>query len=385
MNDLATCRDQIDAIDKQILELLKQRQIVAESIAAFKLERNQMLTDRVREQEKLSTLMTASSEIGVSPILINEIYRTVMKHTVSFEQSYVVKSLNEDTLKRDTSVAYLGPRGTYSHLAACQFLSNYHGQITEYSCSSFAEILSKVESGLAEIGVLPIENSSSGSINESLDLLQLTKSAVVGEHFSPIDHAVLAVEEMDLKLVTDLYTHPQPYTQCSHWIASYIPQAKVHFTSSTSEAMQKVADLGVSTAFAIGSQRSGPYFKLHHLVTDIANNKRNFTRFILLSMTPILVPSNLKAKTSIQFCTKKYLPGSLMTVLGEFSEAKLNVTKLTSRPREDGRAETWEEMFFADIEANINTPIMQTILARLKDLTTTIKVLGCYPSDERHH
>ena len=118
-------------------------------------------------------------------------------------------------------------------------------------------------------------------------------------------------------------------------------------------------------------------------MSDIANNKSNYTRFIILSKTPVTIPNNLEAKTSILFSTKKYTPGSLIAVLNAFSAHNINLTKLYSRPMETKSREVWEEIFFADVEANLDTPVMQEILDQLQEHTTNLKVLGCYLSAER--
>lgn len=390
MRDLLACRDAIDVIDNQIIELLKARQEVATDVAIYKLAHDQKIVDKTREAQKLNTLMNKAIAAGISPSMVREIYERIMHHTVAYEQSYVVEKLNEKDITRSTSVAYLGPKGTYSHLATTRYFEHYEGHMQEHYCSSFSEIVQKVETGECEFGVIPIENSNSGSINESVDTLQNMHSSIVGEIFFPIDHSILTTQLMsasdegqglDYSKITTIYSHPQPIAQCSKFIKEHLPHTKIVYTHSSSDAMEKVKDLNDPSQVAIGSKQAARFYELHPLVSDIANNKSNYTRFIVISGTPIKVPSTLQAKTTLLFCVKKHQPGSLINVLHEFSTRNLNLSKLYSRPLETPHRETWEEIFFVDVDANLETAPMQECLSLLKEHTTHLKVLGCYVSD----
>lgn len=392
MRDLLDCRDAIDEIDSKIIKLLQDRQAVATDVAIYKLHHDQGIVDKRRETQKLAVLMDRAAKSGISPVMVREIYEKIMAHTVSYEQSYIVDKVNGKDIVRSTSVAYLGTKGTYSHLATHRYFANYAGRMEEHSCSSFDEIVEKVESGTCEYGVLPIENSNSGSINEAVDTMQSMQASITGEIFFPIDHSVLSVvpapngehDDFDFKTVKTIYSHPQPVAQCSKFIKDHLSHAQVVYTDSSSEAMSKVKELNDPSAIAIGSKHAAFYYDLNPLMSDIANNKNNYTRFIILSKTAVDIPLTMAAKTSILFSTKKYTPGSLISVLNEFSAAKINLTKLYSRPLEAKSRDTWEEIFFADVEANLNTPAMQKIMTTLKDLTGNLKILGCYLSAEHN-
>lgn len=383
MNDLEQCRQAIDEIDTQILKLLRERMQVAEDIAQIKLNHNAKVTDRKREQEKLNVLQREGKLLGLSASCVFDVYTAIMAHTVSYEQSYIVASVNQRGLVRDSSVAFLGTIGTYSHLASHRYLNTFRGKIDVLSCQSFAEIIAAVESGKTEYGMLPIENSSSGSINEALDVLQGSKVKVVGEIFYPIDHAILALEKIDLKEITDLYSHPQPVAQCSQFLHELMPKVNIHYMKSSSDSLQAVAKLKNRTHVAIASHHAAAYYNLIPIMDNIANNIHNYTRFICISMTPVSVPPQIEAKTSISFTVAKYTPGSLMQVLNAFSAEGINLVKLSSRPKKDRGQDTWEELFFADVQGNMADPKMQEIIANLKAYTSTLQVLGCYPSAEQ--
>lgn len=383
MRDLLQCRNDIDRIDTQILQLLRERMDVATDIARYKLAHNQSITDPVREHAKLVTLRAKAHDMGLPPSYLSDLYKLIMRHTCSVEQRVIIAEANKNTVIRDATVAHLGKTGSYSHVAAMKYLEGYHGRIDAIGCESFSQIVGLVETGKTEFGVLPIENSSSGAINDVLDVIQNTKAFIVGELFVPIDHAVLATTQIELDKVTDVYSHPQPVAQCSRWIKDMLPNANVHYTKATSEAMEIIKEKNDPRHVAIGSHMAASFYNLLPIVDNIANNIYNFTRFIVISMTPIIVPEPIEAKTSLSFSVQKYTPGSLISVLSEISKHKLNVTKLISRPRINAGRETWEEIFFADIEANLASSAMQDILEDIKPFTSSLKVLGCYPNSEQ--
>lgn len=383
MRDLIQCRNDIDAIDSNILKLFKERMEVATDIAHYKLLHNQGITDTEREMAKLQKLRAQARELGLPTDYISDVYRKIMDHTCAVERQYIISMLNKLDIKRDTSVAYLGTVGSYSYLAAHKYLNNYRGKVDALGCSTFSEIVQAVETDRCKFGVLPIENSSSGSINDVLDVLQNTSAVFVGELYVNIDHAILGPQNIDISKITDLYSHPQPFSQCSSWIKENLPHAKVHYCKATSEAMQMVADYNNPCHAAIGSHQAASCYNLIPIADNIANNIHNYTRFVIIGMTPITVPNNLAAKTSLSFSVQKYTPGTLIAVLNEFSKAQLNLTKLISRPRLVSGRDTWEEIFFADIEANLASETMQNILDKIRNYTSSLKVLGCYVNADR--
>ena len=382
MRDLKDCRQDIDRIDSSILKLLLERMNVANDIALYKLEHNQSITDPVRENAKLKTLREKAHELGLPPGYISDLYKLIMRNTCAVEQQVIIARANGDTIKRDTSVAHLGEPGSYSHVAAMKYLEGFTGEIKTIGCDSFDKIVGLVETGKTEFGVLPIENSSSGSINEVLDVIQNTKASMVGELFVPIDHAVLGTTMAEIGEITDIYSHPQPITQCSAWIKDLAPHASIHYTKSTSEAMRLVKEKDLKGHVAIASHMAADYYSLLPLADNIANNHNNFTRFIVISMTPISVPDTIAAKTSLAFGVHKYTPGSLNAVLSEIANHNINLTKIISRPKIDNIHDTWEEVFFADIEGNLNSPAVADILEEIKPYTSSLKVLGCYADNE---
>lgn len=380
MRTLIECRDAIDSIDTEIIKLLEKRQEVAEDIANIKLAQNKPIVDREREAQKLVNLSNKAREHKVSSLLIKDLYERIMQHTVGYEKTFIIEKAKNKDLNYDTSISYLGTIGTYSHLAAMKFLEHFSGKIRQKSCQTFDDIIKAVENDETDFGILPIENSSSGSINEVLDLIKNTKCSIVGEIYYAIDHSILVSGETKLSNIKRIYAHPQPIAQCSHWLKQNFKDVELIPVNSSSHAINKLTEDSKEAA-AIASFHAAAYYNLNAIATDIANNKKNYTRFVVISKEAFSVPSNIKAKTSIIFSTSKYTPGSLVKVLNEFSNASFNVTKLISRPKEEDNKETWEEIFFADIDANVNDAKMIDILDKLKSITSECKVLGCYAAD----
>ena len=382
MEDLSKFRQAIDNIDDNIIRLLKERMDVATAIADYKLEHNQSITDKAREQQKLNTLEKKALSYELMPSYIHDLYTLIMKYTCAKEQHDILSKLNHKPQSRDTSVAYLGTKGSYSHVAATKFFEGFLGKIEAFGCENFEQIVGNVETHNCEFGVLPVENSSSGSINEVLDILQTTKSTIVGEQFLQIDHSILGIKNISLNNITDVYSHPQPLAQCSQWLHNMLPHVRIHYTKATSEAMETVKQKQDPFHVAIASRLAASFFDLVPLFDNISNNPHNLTRFIIIYMTPTLVPLNVKAKTSLGFSVKKYTPGSLIKVLSEIYKHNLNLSKIISRPKIENTKETWEEIFFADLDGNANTEDFLKLLEDLKPLTSSLKVLGCYPSNE---
>lgn len=383
MRDLNTCRLAIDEIDGKLLKLLNDRKDVASDIAECKLANDQKISDPGRESIKLNAIMQKAQELGLPPSFAADVFRTIIANTVSYELEYAANRLKHGDVTRSTSVAYLGPKGTYSHVAAMKYLAMYTGGIEERECNAFDEIIASVETGKSEFGMLPIENSSSGSINGVLDVLQDSKVSLVGELFCPIDHAILTCSKVDLGEITDIYSHPQPIEQCSHYLKDFMPNVKVHFMQSTAHAMEAVHELASPNCAAIAGHDAGAYYGLVPIMDNIANNIHNYTRFVVCAMNPITLPESIDAKTSLSFSVAKYTPGSLINVLNEFANQGINLVKLTSRPRLAPGHDTWEEIFFADVQANVSSQKMQNCLGRIREYTSSLKVMGCYASDER--
>ena len=273
-------------------------------------------------------------------------------------------------------IAFLGPKGSYSHLAARQYAARHFDRLIECGCQKFQDIFAQVETGQADYAILPIENTSSGSINEVYDLLQHTSLSIVGELTNPINHCVLVVGDSDLSQIETVYSHPQPFQQCSQFLNRF-PHWKIEYTESTAAAMEKVAKLNSPKVAALGSEAGGALYGLQVLEHNLANQQQNITRFIVLARKAIDVSEQVPAKTTLIMATGQQ-SGALVEALLVLRDNGIIMTKLESRPI---NGNPWEEMFYIDVQANLRADAMQKALRDLAPITRSLKVLGCYPSD----
>lgn len=379
--DISQIRTDINDIDDKLLELLSRRTQLILDVANFKYHNDKKVKDEQREEAHLNSLMTKASELGVSPKLINEIYTAIYDDSCSKQLSYINAMRAKNNQESDLKVAFLGEKGTYSYLATYKYFHAYKEHIIEKNCTSFNEIVAAVENNEVDCALLPIENTSSGCINEVYDLLQDAKIKIIGELTYPIEHCILSKNKnIDLANVKTVYGHAQPISQCSTWLNKNFKDVKIIPVSSSSEAMTKAYEDTTGTVVAIGCEESGLIYNLNAIQKNIANQKHNITRFIVVGKQEICVPNDALAKTSIIFSTENK-PGALVNVLNVFSKHNINICKLQSRPRSPNDTKNnaiWAETFYADIQINTNSILMQNILKELQSFTGFVKILGCY-------
>ena len=291
------------------------------------------------------------------------------------QQVYLQNKLNEQR-NQNLHIAFLGKRGSYSNLAARNYAARYQKQFVELGCQSFEQVFEKVQNGEADFGVLPLENTTSGAINEVYDLLQHTDLSLVGELAYPIQHCVLVNGTTELSEIDTLYSHPQVIQQCSHFIHS-LDRVHIEYCESSSHAMQLIASLNKPNIAALGNEDGGKLYGLSVLKTNIANQENNITRFIVVAKEQREVSPQIPAKTLLLMTTSQQI-GSLVDALLVFKKHQINMTKLESRPI---YGKHWEEMFYLEIEANIHHPDIQQALEELKNCSNYLKILGCYPSE----
>lgn len=375
--DLTEIRRQITQIDRNLLKLLSERHRLAFDVVRSKEVTQKPLRDEEREQQLLQELVifAENQNYQLEPQYITQIFQKIIEDSVLTQQVYLQKKLNEQR-EQSIHIAFLGKRGSYSHLASRMYAARYQEQLIELSCSSFEQVFEKVQNGEADYGVLPLENTTSGSINEVYDLLQHTELSLVGELAYPIKHCVLVNEQQDLSQIDTLYSHPQVIQQCSQFIRS-LDRVHIEYCESSSHAMQLVSSLNKPNIAALGNADGGNLYGLQVLRSDIANQPNNITRFIVIARKPLEVSPQIHTKTLLLMTTSQQA-GALVDALLVFKQYQIKMTKLESRPI---YGKPWEEMFYLEIEANIHHPDTQKMLEELKQYSAFLKVLGCYPSE----
>lgn len=375
--DLSDIRTQITQLDRNLLKLLAERHRLAFDVVRSKEMTQKPLRDIQREKELLQELVNyaEAENYQLDPQYVTQIFQRIIEDSVLTQQNYLQNKLNAQK-EENVSIAFLGMRGSYSNMASRQFAKKYQGSLLELSCDSFQEVLDKVSAGEADFGVLPLENTTSGSINDVYDLLQHTDLAVVGELAYPIKHCVLANGMAELAAIDTLYSHPQVIQQCSRFIQS-LNKVHIKYCESSSHAMQMVARLNKPNIVALGNEDGGKLYGLTTIKTDIANQPNNITRFIVVAKEAVKVSPQVQTKTLLLMTTTQQ-PGALVDALVVFKAHDIRMIKLESRPI---YGKPWEEMFYVELDANIHAENTQKALAELEQVTSYLKVLGCYPSE----
>lgn len=374
-SNLLNMQKKINELDSLLLNLLAERHHLATNIADAKLKINQPINEANDEQQLLNRLIAEGKKQGLDSFYITRLFQTINQDFVLTQQAVFQQHLNP-LPNNSGRIAFLGPNGSYSHLAARQYSAHHFIQSIECSCDKFEDIFALVETKQADYGILPIENSSSGAINDVYDLLQTTPLSIVGEMRLPINHCLLAITKVPLENIEPVYSHPQPFQQCNQFLQQY-PNWKIEYCDSSSSAMHKVAKINSAKVAALGSEIGGALYGLTILEHNIANQSNNMTRFIVIARDAVQVSEQIPAKTTLLIATSQHA-GALVDALLVLKEHNIVMSKLESRPIDN---KPWEEMFYIDVQANLRSLDMQHALEKLTAMTRSIKILACYPAD----
>ncbi len=272
------------------------------------------------------------------------------------------------TPEAPTKVLYHGVPGSFSHKACLQF---FGPEVPMQNCSSFREAFHRVDSEEATLGIVPVENSLTGSIHENYDLLLEYDLKIVGELTLRVKHNLIGFEDTQLDQVRRVYSHPQVFGQCREFLEKH-PFWDLITCKDTATAVRRVKESGDREEVAIASQEAADLCQMTVLKEGIETNPRNFTRFVVISREPFLGGS--KNKSSLIFSVSDK-PGALYDCLGIFAKNGINLVKLESRPV---HSRPWEYLFYADIEVDVNDTTHQGMMEELRKKTEFLKVLGSY-------
>lgn len=271
-------------------------------------------------------------------------------------------------------VAFQGERGAFSEIAAIKF---FGPSIKPILCKTFGEIFQKINNKEAEYGILPIENSQTGGINEAHDLLLDQELFAVGEVKLKVEHCLITKDEINFKLIKKVYSHPQALAQCEGFLSKNLPHCQIIPVYDTAGSVKIIKGLEKNNVTAIASKWAGELYGLKIIREGIQDNRHNYTRFLVLSSE---ISSDSKSnKTSIIFAVVSK-PGALYKCLKEFALRDINLTRLESRP---SKQKPWEYIFYTDFEKGLFEQSAQEALEKLKKHTTFVKVIGTYYSKTR--
>lgn len=372
--DLLELRNQIDEIDSQLIPLLMKRMDIAKDVAAYKIEHGIPVLNAQREQEILDNV---AKECGEQGDAIKTIFSATMDASRAIQHKLIgggseLRSLVENARKEEKlttdgmSIACQGVEGAYSGIAGETLFPNT--EIKFYK--QFENVFEAVNKGKAKFGIIPVENSTAGSVHESYDLIMKYRFFVVGACDLRIEHCLCAKEGTKFEKIDEVYSHPQALSQCNIFLKSF-DFTGVTYTN-TAAAAKYVAESKKNNIGAICSVSAAKKYGLKILRRGIQNIAHNTTRFIVISKE--LVIDNSADKISLIF-SAPHTTGSLYRVLGRFSMTGLNLTKLESRPMANGK---FDYYFYADVLGSVYDSETLDLLCALSDELEEFTFLGNY-------
>ncbi|MFH0733326.1 MAG: bifunctional 3-deoxy-7-phosphoheptulonate synthase/chorismate mutase [bacterium] len=371
-------REQINTLDDQLLQLLAERRKLSVEVIKYKEQNASPIRDKDREEEILSNLIVHGKKAGLDANYVTKIFYEIIDDSVRLQNNYLVKlNVTEKEGKKIIKTAIQGIEGSYSSLAAEKFFAREEAQLEFISKQTFEEVVRSVENGEADYAMLPVENTTSGGINEVYDALLHTTLYIIGEEKFHVKHCLVATEEIPINRIKKIYAHVQAAAQCSKFLAT-LPYTKIDYYPDTAMSVQKVKEENNPEFAAIASEEAAKIFGLPIIRTNIANQSENYTRFLIASRKPIEVDLRIPCKTSLVMATDQK-PGALVDALMVFRKFNVNLTKLESRPI---LGNPWEEMFYLDFVGNIKDSIIQEMIDELSIHTRLFKVLGSYVSPD---
>jgi chorismate mutase/prephenate dehydratase len=352
---LKPLREQIDAIDAQILDLLSNRARIAQQVGHLKAETNAPVFRPEREAQVLRTV----AEQNPGP-LANADVQTIFREIMSACRA----------LERRVIVAYLGPAGTYSEQAVHRQFGN---AVEGAPCASIDEVFRAAEAGTADFGIVPIENSSEGAINRTLDLLLQTTLSISSEISIQVHHNLMT-RSGAMAGVKRICAHSQALAQCQAWLNQHHPNLERHAVASNGEAARMASeDPGIA---AIAGELAGQTYGLHIVKAHIQDDPHNRTRFAIIGR--LQTASSGRDQTSLILSVPN-TAGAVYSMLAPLAKHGVSMTRFESRPARMG---TWEYYFYVDIEGHAQDENVVNALAELKQNAAFFKLLGSYPFSE---
>jgi len=371
---LDSLRTSIDAIDDQLLELMARRRRVVREVGETKGEDALPLRSERREVEVLDRLVEAGRELGLAAHVVTQVFNSIIGDSVELQATAAQQAMNPEVAAPVIRVAYQGGDAAYSDQAARRYFGDWEGQRVFMGCSNFADVVAAVEEGAADYGLLPIENTTAGSIHEVQDLLLTTRLSVVGETVLEVDHCLIGLEETSPTELTRVLSHPQALTQCSRFLSS-LATCHQEAYEDTALAVKAIRDVGDPRQGAIAGEAAARRYGLKVIRRGISNQKENFTRFLVLSPVRHEVDPRLPAKTSIILGTADHA-GALLDALSVLRHFEINLSKLESRPR---LGSPFEYSFYLEFEGRIGEARIDQALEKLRPATRFLRVLGSFP------
>lgn len=351
---LPEIRKKIDSIDERLIALLNERADLVHEVGVEKKAQKAEIYAPEREEQVLRSLAERNRAAGgrLPETAIRAIYREIMSASLALE--------------KDLTIAYFGPVATNTHQAA----RNKFGASVKYVPQlSIGDVFDVVARGNADYGVVPIENSTEGAVNHTLDMFMESDLRICAQIFLRIENHLQGVIPIDQ--VRKIYSHPQVFGQCRQWLRNNLPHADLIEVSSTPRGAEMAAT--EPHAAALAGQMAAEVYGLQILARSVQDIASNTTRFLVIGQSAS--PPTGQDRTSLMFCVRDE-PGALFRALEPFNRMKLSMSKIESRP---SKKKAWEYFFFVDVEGHASEPELRAALTELEKHCTSFKVLGTYP------
>lgn len=377
MKDLDSIRQNIDKIDKEIIKLFQERMKCVKDVIEYKITQNIPILNANREQEVI-----AQNIKYIEDESIQKYGEAFLKSMMQISRGYQSEILNglekkECNIEKedeylDGEIAYQGIQGSFSEEAALTYFKTDKYKLV--NCQNFKEVFEKVRIGEVRYGIIPIENSSTGSISEVYDLLREYLVFINGEIILNINQNLVGVKGARVEDLKEVYSHVQGFQQSTKFLKEHEDWLLIpyHNTAMSAEFVKSRQDI---TKGAIASKRAAEVYKLDILVENINDNKTNCTKFIIISKQ--MLDRGEFNKTSIML-NIEHTAGKLSNILNYFSEGNLNLLKIESRPILN---KPWTYSFYIDFEGNIKDKVVSEILDKIENECSFLKVLGCYKNN----
>ena len=351
---LGALREQIDGIDSKLLELISARAQCASEVAEVKGGDADAVYYRPEREAQVLRAVKAANPGPLSDEEIARLFREIMSACLALE--------------KPITVAFLGPEGTFTQAAA---LKHFGHSAISAPLSAIDEVFREVASGAANYGVVPVENSTEGVVNHTLDSFRESTLSICGEVELRIHHHLLIGPNTRPDNITRVYSHPQSLAQCRKWLDAHLPNVERVPLNSNAEAAKRV--IGEWSSAAIAGEMAETLYELTPLYQNIEDEPDNATRFLIIGREP--VPPSGDDKSSIMVSVKNQ-PGALYTLLEPFRKHGVDLTRVETRP---SRTATWSYVFFIDLVGHSEDDKVRLALEEIAAVVAELRVLGSYP------
>lgn len=356
--DLGPLREKIDRLDHQLVDIINERLKLAAEIGRIKRDAGGEIFVPEREEAVLRRV-TAQNQGPLQDKALRAVYREIMSAAIALEKPLLV--------------AYLGPEASNTHAAA---MKKFGACVDYHAMATVGDIFTAVEKGEADNAVIPIENSTEGSVREALDSFVESDLKIVGQIYLEVTHALIA--NGPLEQITKVYSKDQALAQCRHWLQRHLPQARQIESSSTSRAVQIAKEEAGSAAIA--GELAARHYGVPVLVKNIQDRPDNTTRFFVLgrrSAGPVGGGRDLTSFLISLGDEAASHSGALLKMLMPLAERGINLSKIESRP---SKKRPWDYYFFIDVTGHYEYPAMREAVAELRKMCPLVKWLGSYPA-----